>query len=186
VLHTSVTFTTAGNNGRGRLFVQTALANATATTVTFGDAGDQTTGNHVHIYRVTNMKRVGLDAVRQTARDDSHAAGIPQVTALTVAALAQNPTLVFVHDEGTAAAPYTAPTGWTEPTSPVGEGVSTVPTERSESASRDSGFTGTTVTWGTTSVGVYGSLVVELNADPNGPPPPKLPFIQSINHFSPI
>ncbi len=158
------TFTTAGNNGRMTVWIQDGLVTSGAgTVVTVTYPGDNTTGNHLHCYRVAGMTLHGSAALRQSAFDQSHAAGTPMAATFASAALTTNPIIVGVHDEGTATG-WTPPSGWTESTSPAGEGISTVPTERTETAYRDSGFTGTTITWGNASTGVYASFAIELDA----------------------
>jgi len=157
-----VVFETLGNNGRLTVWVQTALTTATGTVVTVSYPGDNTSGNHLYVFGVSGMTKIGAAAVRQDAQDDVHAAGTPQATALAAAALAENPVLIGVHDEGTAVG-WTPPTNWIESEAPVGEQVITVPDSRTEVAARSSGFTGTTVTWGSSSTGEYASYVLELD-----------------------
>lgn len=159
---TDILLNTAGNGGRLTVWVQTALCTAVSTNVTLTQGADNSTGNHVFVYRIAGMTKTGATAVRQTAEEPDHATGTPQPTALASAALTTNPTIVAVHDEGTAAG-WTPPTSWTE-TATVGERAFTVPSSRFEVAHRDSGFTGTTVTWGSASTGEYASVVVEFDA----------------------
>jgi hypothetical protein len=182
-----VTFTTAGNNGRIWAWAYSVPATATSTTVQCSLTVDGSTGQHIWVYQVSGMSRFGLAAKRQACEDNSHAAGTPAATAFAAACLTTNPVLSFVHDEGVAVG-YTPPTSWTEPSSPASEGIITVPTSRGVSAFIDSGFTGTAITWGTASTGVYGHYGIELDASalPGGAVRPNLPLIQNVNHRSPI
>ena len=163
-----VDITTAGNQGKAFCFIQTALTSAVSTTVTVTNTADQASGTHVWVYRISGMTKTGSTAKKQSCEDNEHAAGTPAATGFGSAVLTSNPTLLFLHDEGTATG-YTAPTGWTEPTSPASEGIITVPTSRGVSAFRDGGFTGTTITWGTASTGVYGHYGIELDASGSSP-----------------
>lgn len=180
----STTFTTAGNNGRIFVWIQNALCTAVSTNVTCGVTDDNTSGGHIIVFRVSGMTKTGATAKLQSSEDNSHAAGTPQAVAMGAAVTTTNPTLGVMHDEGTTVA-ITPPTNWTE----RGEGIITVPTSRAEGCSRDSGYTGTTITWGTASTGVYGSYFIELDASAaaaGNPITQHLPFVQAIQHKSPI
>jgi len=164
------TFTTGANQGRIWVWIQDALCTAVSTVVTCDTTTDPGTGRNSWIWRISGMTKTGSAAMLQSAHDQSHAAGTAQAAALASAALTTNPTLLFYHDEGTSVA-LTVPTNWTEPSSPAAEGIFSTPASRGDSANRDSGFTGTTVTWGTASTGVYGSVLMELDASSATPYP---------------
>lgn len=139
------------------LFVGNNLAAASARTVTFNCPGNAT-GCIIFAYTVSGLTRVGPDAVRQTAvQANQTAAGTP-APAFGVACLTGNPTL-GVLGNATNPATVTPPTSWTEGSD---TGYAT-PTTGGEVISRDSGFTGTTVTWGSTSASGYGDIIVELD-----------------------
>lgn len=156
-----VNFTTAGNQGRGALFIGQRMSSGANEGATVDFTGDAGTGCMSFIWSISGMTRVGGNAARQIAQENAHAAGTPAPT-FALNALTNNPVLGFVGDEE-AATNWVAPTGWTEPTSPAGEGTITLPTMGSEAVGRDSGFTGTTVTWGSASTGVFSSLIIELD-----------------------
>lgn len=160
---------TAGNGGRLTVWVQTALCTAVSTNVTLTQGADNSTGNHIFIYRIAGMTNTGSAAVRQQAEEPDHAAGTPQPTALASSAITTNPTIVAVHDEATSVG-WTAPTSWTE--SAAGERAFSTPSSRMEVAHRNSGFTGTTVTWGSASSGEYASIVMEFDASAPAVLPP--------------
>jgi len=176
-----VDFTTAGNQGKMFCFIQTALCAGVSTTVTVGDSGDEASGNHVWIYRVSGMTLVGTAAKRQKCEDNEHAVGLPAASPFGGACLTTNPVLSFIHDEDTVGnAPQTAPVGWTLPTSPASEGYILTPTSRGVSAFINSGFTGTAVTWQVTGTGVYGHYGIELDATGTPETAPLSPLFHTI------
>lgn len=142
-----------------RLFVRDALVTAGATlhTVTIHPTGT-TTGGGGRTYEFSGMTRTGTAAIRQTAKQDNQASGGTPAPAFASAALTGNMTGAIIHN-GTNPATVTPPTGWTEDHD---SGYST-PTSGFEAAFRDSGFTGTTVTWGSTSGSAFGSLIWEMD-----------------------
>src|SRR5215207_1481942 len=153
------TFATSAH--RVYCFVANAAAAASAQTVTFDCTGDAADGSVIVIYRVADMPTYGLSAVRQSAKtDNGSVAGTPAVT-FASAVISGDATLGMVGN-GANPATLTPPTNWTE-SSDVGYGT---PASGAEAVFRDSGFTGTTITWGSTSGTTYGVLAVELNALP--------------------
>lgn len=138
-------------------FVANNLAAATAMSVTFDCTGDAATGANVIVAQVTGMTRTGASAVRQSATTANRATGGTPADTFPAAALTGNPTLGAVANS-TSPAGLTPPTNWTEL---ADIGYST-PATGLEVVSRDSGFTGTTITWGsTTSAGA--DIIVELD-----------------------
>lgn len=139
---------------------QLTPASPAAMTVTWTptDAG---TGTVIFVCEVAGMTRAGAGAVRQTGKADNQAAASTPAPVFGVAVLTGNPTLGLV---GNASSPagLTPPTGWTEPATTGDLGYAT-PTTGGEYVHRDSGFTGTTVTWGSTSATAFGALVIELD-----------------------
>lgn len=128
------------------------------------NAPGATTGGNVNVYEISGMTRSGPEAIRQTAIQENQAAAGTPAPAFTYAALTGNLTLAYCAN-GTNPATVTEPTGWVERRD---NGYATPPTGW-ETASRNSGFTGTTVTWGSTSASAFCSLIVELNGDPPRP-----------------
>jgi hypothetical protein len=145
-------------------FVSDALVtNAASQTVSFAPA-DPANGTNIIVCAVAGMTRVGLAAVRQSAKQDNQAAGTP-APAFAAAALTGNPTLGCI---GNASSPagLTFPASWTEG---ADIGYSTPPTG-AEYIFRNSGFTGTTITWGGASATAFGSIIVELDSSAIGSP----------------
>ena len=143
------------------LFVANALAPATAITCTFRCTGDNATGSVVTVLRVSNMTRAGLSAIFQSAgQSDQAAAGTP-APAFATAAKTWSPIVGLVANSSNPAA-LTPPSTWSEESD---TGYNS-PTTGSEVVSKANGFTGTTVTWGSTSATAFASIIAELDASP--------------------
>jgi hypothetical protein len=138
------------------VFVSNSFASASSMTVTFHCTGDSATGCVIQVARVSGMSRTGASAVLQSAV--AHAPG-GTTPAATFAAAVQtgNPTLGLVGNASNPAA-LTPPTSWTEHDD---TGYITPPTG-AEYVSRNSGFTGTTITWGAASASAHGEVIVEF------------------------
>ena len=140
------------------MFVGDAGASATSQTITFTCTGDAATAASIHVARVAGATAYGLSAVRQSAGEDNQAAGGTPAPVFASACLTGNATIGAVHNASNPAG-VTEPSGWTERADTGNaENLGT------EYATRDSGFTGTTVTWGSTSATQFSSLIVELAA----------------------
>ena len=142
------------------------VTSAVSHTLTWTCTGDNANGGSRVVGRVSGMSRTGLDAVRQFKEQENQSAGTP-APAFDTAALTGNLTFAVMVN-ATNPATMTTPSGWTERhdvgynTPPSGLHVCT----------RDSGFTGTTVTWGSASASVFGAVIVELDTSvPPSPPP---------------
>lgn len=157
------------------LFVADALAAASSMTVTFNCTGDNATGSVILGAGVSGMTKLGALAVRQSAKEEN-AADADRTVDFAIACLTENPTLVAMAN-GFNPAAATEPTGWTE-LADTGYGT---PNTGAEYASRDAGFTGTTVTWGSNLGGNNGKLVVELDASSDA----FVPRNPAINHQNP-
>ena len=139
------------------LFTSNALAANSSMTVTFATNNGNATGCIIAPYRISGMSRVGMAAIRQTQTQSNQSAGTP-APAFSVAALTGNVTLGVIGN-ATNPATMTAPTNWTE-----GQDVGyNTPTTGAETVARDSGFTSTTITWGSSSGSAFGSIIVELD-----------------------
>lgn len=142
------------------IFVSNTRYNAVSMTGTFDCTGDTATGAIITIVRVSGMTRTGADAVLQFASiANQAAAGTPAIT-FGASVLTGNATIVGVGNS-TNAAGITPPASWSE--TPCSDTGYATPTTGMECATRDSGFTGTTVTWGGTSASAFGAIGVELN-----------------------
>jgi hypothetical protein len=145
------------------LFVRDALIGTGASmTVTFDCTADPSTGVTIEVAGVSGMSRAGASAALQAVAS-SGALNTTPATTFGAAAQTGNPTLVFLGNK-TSPAGVTAPTGWTQQDN---SGIASNPTTGCEYVSRDSGFTGTTITWGSTST-IWGAVAVELDTSAAG------------------
>ena len=145
------------------LFIANALAAASSMTVTFDCTGDAATGADIQVAGVASMTRTGSIASLQTAKQENQASGGTPAPSFAASAQTGNPTLGVVGNS-TNPAGMTTPTNWIE-RDDTGHNT---PTTGAEYVSRDSGFTGTTITWGSTSASAFGDIIVEL--DTTAPP----------------
>lgn len=144
-------------------FVANNLAAASAMTVTFDCTGDPSTGVVICVARIAGMTRTNLSAIRQSAVENNLAAATVPAPVFAASALTGNPTLGAVGNNSNPAA-ITEPTSWTEQ---ADAGVVT-PDRGLEYVSRNSGFTGTTITWGSAGATVKGDIIVELDTSAAG------------------
>lgn len=133
------------------------LTNAVSQTVSVDWTGDATTGATFEVIRISGMSRVGLNAVRQESRASGVAAVTPTVD-FGVAALTDNPIIAMLGNANNPAG-VTPPTNWTES---ADTGYNT-PTNGLETGFRNSGFTGTTVTWGSSSASDWRVAIFEFD-----------------------
>jgi hypothetical protein len=140
------------------VFVADKFAAASSEDLTVDVTGDDGTGCIIFVVGVSGMHRVGAAAVRQTAEANGATGTTPAVT-FASAVLTDNPTIGWLGN-ATNPAGMTPPTSWTEPIPDTGFAT---PTIGGEEVARNSGFTGTTVTWGSTS-STHGEVMVELDA----------------------
>lgn len=151
-------------------FVSNHTAAASSMTVTFTDTA-ASTGYVIQVAGVSGMTRTGLGAILQKATQANQAAAGTPALAFASAVQTGNPTLGVVGNS-TNVAGMTPPTSWTEQND---TGFAT-PTTGAEYVSRDSGFTGTTVTWGSTSASAFGDIIVEL--DTSAPTAGSIAFVR--------
>lgn len=130
--------------------VESAVAHNVTVATGANDAGV------VAVIRVSGMHRFGLSAVVQTGGADNGASsGTPAFT-FGASVTTTNVTVVAVGSGDTTTTP---PASWTERI----EANQATPTTACEVATRDSGFTGTTVTWGATQSATWAAIGIELN-----------------------
>lgn len=139
-------------------FRNQSVASAVAHTITFTCTGDAATGCCQTVLTVAGMSRYGSSAAKQSAKTDNTGAGGTPAATFGAACDTSNPTIGVV-GSSTNPVTVTEPSGWTE-RSDTGVGT---PAQGIETVSRDSGFTGTTITWGSTTAGASGTVIVELD-----------------------
>jgi hypothetical protein len=152
-----------GGNDWMSIFVADQLvpSSPSAMTITVSYGADPVGGAHVHYYRVSGMPsgNVGSAAVRQTAADFANTVVAPTVT-LASACLTGNPVLSLMVNSSNPSGVTNGPSGWTT-TADAGHGS---PSMGARSAYVSSGFTGSTVTWGSNSATAWGCMAIELDA----------------------
>lgn len=147
---------------REYLYVANAKAAASSMTFTATTEVDTfATGANVVVARLSGMSRTGSAAVRQSQTVENHAADVAPATptiSFAAACLTGNPTLGCVCS-GTNPPGLTEPTSWTEQAD-AGHGA---PNNGIEYVTRDSGFTGTDLTWLSSSANAYAIIAVEFD-----------------------
>jgi hypothetical protein len=134
----------------------TPLPNTTSTTVTV-TTGSNTAGEIITI-AWSGALRYGGAAIRQWAIQENQASGGTPAPAFLQAALTNNATLAGMANGSTS--PIMTPNAsWTERQ----DANQTSPACAHEVSTRDSGFTGTTITFGATSGSNFGSYAIELD-----------------------
>lgn len=156
------------------IFVRNALVPATASTIITMTSPGGDTGGGLLVYRLTGMTRVGAAAVRQIAGQSNQAAAGTPAPVFAAAPLTGN-SLIGAVFNATNVATLTPPTGWTEKHD---TGYAT-PTTGIETATIDSGFTSTTVTWGSTSASAFASIAAEMDASAAPAAAAGIPFVRN-------
>lgn len=158
--------TYSGTTNSHYLFVSNEAAAASSQTVSFSPV-DTATGTLICVFSVSGMTKLGATAVRQFATEKSPS-GAPTNAPepiFSLSAITTNPTLGAVACS-TNTPTLTAPTGWTEPAG--GDIGHVTPDSGIEVCSRDSGFTGTNIQWGTVPATQFAAIIVELDASSAG------------------
>lgn len=146
-----------------QVFISNAKATATSMTVTFHTSGGNASGCIIQPVRLAGMLRVGASAIKQSAVTANHASGAAPAFTFGSAALTGNAVLSLVGNS-TSPPGITVPAGST-PTWTQGSNLGySTPTTGGEWTFANSGFTGTTLTWGSTSASAYGVIGVEVDA----------------------
>jgi hypothetical protein len=160
---TSAVFNSSANTAYA--FVADQLADADSQTFTFDCTGDQAFGCNLCVLAVSGMTNVGAAAVRQfkiVENVDSTVVATPEVI-FDAVCLTGNPTIFIVSK--TVNLGVTTPTNWTERHN---QGHAT-PNSRLMVDTRDSGFTGDTITaGGTAGTSLYCVIGLELDASAGG------------------
>jgi hypothetical protein len=140
------------------VWVRNALTSS-ALTVTYSHATGSATGGGLVVLQVANMTRTGASAVRGVGVQSNQASGTAPAPVLPATTLTTNPTITAVFDASTAG--LTVPAGWAA--SDFNAGYST-PATWLQVTHRNSGFAGTTLTWGSNAGSAYCSFGLELDA----------------------
>lgn len=138
---------------------QLVPASPVSMTVTWtpSDAGQQS----IHsVFRIAGMTRTGLDAVRQFVANPNQTSGTAPSLTFASAVLTGNPTILAIAVADSTPA-FTAPAAWGGTETSDAGGAS--PNGGLWDGFRNSGFTGTTVTWSTNAGGGYAELGIEFD-----------------------
>ena len=139
----------------GSAFIRNSLVgSATSTTLTVA-TGSNTAGQ-IGVIAVSGASGGGAAAVRQFVARENQGGVIPSIT-FSVAADAANLLLGALMNSNVGGAVGTPPSAFTEQI----DASQTLPTTGLEVITRDSGFSGTTIVWGTTS-SPHAVMVIEL------------------------
>lgn len=131
---------------------------AVSTTVTVAGMTVNATGCNISVTSVSGMVRTGALARRQAKANPNNVAATPVEVVLNQACLTDNGTVAVMGNSANPAG-MTPPTGWTE----LLDNGHATPNRGLEYAVRVSGFSGTTVSWGSASGTGWGAIVVELD-----------------------
>lgn len=141
------------------IFIRNALvSSAVSHTVTQADPPGSDSGGGLNVMRFSGFSVAGASAFVKSAKQDTQGAGTTPAPTFASAVNTNNVTVgavVYATNGGAAATP---PAGWTERRD---QGYNT-PATGLETVTRDSGFSGTTVTWGGTVPTAWGCVIVEL------------------------
>lgn len=147
------------------IFVADALATGTSSmTVSVDTPADAANGCDISVFTVSGLSAAGSSAVRQAATPQENFVDdtIPSVT-FASACLTGNPVLGIVGNKANPAN-IDPPSGFTE----AADTGHATPVCGIETVYTDSGFTGTTLTWGSASSQEGGTLAIELDAGGGG------------------
>jgi hypothetical protein len=145
------------NSGNDTIYVFYAHATAaTSTAPTFDCTGDNATGAIIHCWRVSGAE----GRIQPSIRQIKTATGTTTNPSITMdrAILTGNGVISIVANGNNSAAQFTNPTSWTTDL----EASYNTPTNGMGSSKRDSGETGTTITWTCASTTAWGMIVIEL------------------------
>lgn len=153
---------TAHRNSTDTLYVFVAdslVTSAVSQTLTYNCASDAATGCFRVVISISGMARTGASAVRQSAVQNTGTAGTTPAVTFGGAALTANPLVALLCNQANPAT-VTQPSAWSEQND---SGFNT-PTTGFEYANINSGFTSSTVTWGSTSGTQFAALAVEFDS----------------------
>lgn len=137
---------------------QLVPASPVSMTVSWAPA-DAATGTVIDVVSVSGMSRTGTSAIRQTGSGFGGATTTPSV-GFGAACLTGNPVILAVAN-GTNPVGTSTPTNWISINSTV---AYSTPTTGYQGCRRDSGFTGSSVSWNSTSASIWGAVGIELDA----------------------
>lgn len=183
-----LTFTSvnsAARNGsvdQSQVWIADVLVSAAASqTVTVNYGADAATGCNLTVVRIGGVANAGIGAVIQSAKTNNGTAG--GTPAATFGASPSTANVILGHvGNGANPAAVTEPSTFVE----TSDNGSATPASGNEVAHKITGFTSTTVTWGSTSATAYCVLILEINgAEPVVAILPKITVVNNaVSHAS--
>lgn len=157
---TAVYTSTLGDSRVLSAFVRNAFSTGTGALTITCNTGSNTSGALTAI-GITGMPWAGAGALRQIGSNSSGstAASVTASWDTALAALTANMCLNAVSNSNVPGGVTTPPTSWTN-RSDTGQST---PAVGIDTATRDSGETGSTITWGQASASKYAAIILELN-----------------------
>lgn len=149
----------ATNVDRLSMYIRSATV-ASAVSTIFTHAPGTTTGGGIAVYQITGLVGTGLSAVVKSAKQENQASGTP-APVMASAVSTNNPVIGAVFTASNTTTNVVQRTGFTED---IDLGYNT-PASGIEAIHRDSGETGTTITWGGAAASAFCSMAVELLAN---------------------
>jgi len=140
------------------VFASSGQAAASAQTVTFDCTGDAASGCIIHVHAVLNGRQYGSSMFRQKVKVSAQAPSTPTAT-FGSSCLTENTTLCIV---GTYSTAVTPPTNWTEQR----DTNLAAPSMTEETATRNSGFTGTQINYGYSDSYQHCVILLEVDSTP--------------------
>jgi hypothetical protein len=137
-----------------------------ATSTTWTSSGDgSSTGGGLYVMRMTGATLTGAAFIRQSGKQDNAAAGGTPTIPLSFAALTANSCISTIWDTTNAAPSIAVPTGWFLVANGDVNTSYNTPATGIQGTHIDTGFTGSTVTWGATLPSAFSALAFEMRAD---------------------
>lgn len=155
---TGLTFTRAiSSSTTVFVFIANQVAQGIAQTLNVSFGADTAQGLLASVLRVSGMTKTGAAALRQF-KDGTGGSGVPPALTFDNPAIDANPTFTGV--AGTTNPPnLTPPTNWNEKSD---IGIAT-PVNGLHTSARDSGFSGTTITYGSNAGSTWRGVIFELD-----------------------
>jgi hypothetical protein len=160
----------SGGGNNSAVYVRNTLTTTRSSHVVKLDTDTNSAGEIVLI-SVAGMDRTGAVAVRQVGISSDQASSTTPAVTFGATTLTSSVVLGGVASADTTTTP---PSGWTERK----DASQATPTTALEVATKDSGYTSSTVTWGASQSTAYAAIAIELDTSP---PPNDLGFAHGIN-----
>lgn len=156
--YTFVVQSNGTNTYKTELWIRNSLVGSNTST-TFTGTMANTNGGGLEVFKITSMQRSGSSAVKHSGGNNGAGGAAPSV-AYGASSATGNPNIGAVTNSSSPAPILTQPSSWSESRD---QGYTT-PATSLETAFINSGFTGSTVTWGSNSGTAWESVAAEFDA----------------------